>query len=308
MTTLTLKFFMTDEGRQQAFIKTGVMPPLKNTAEYDMTQQATAEQRATILPLAKIDNENIVLEWAYGNTPHFSKNPTLAELAQAAATYTAEQDAKTTKHILDEIASNTKSIRSHIKKRDHNLPSYAYMKPKDIADAKRLSISLDEYETTLAEYKQLQPEFAAEAAERKARSETYDAEKKAEREARQAELKAMKTTWIEQHGSEHLRRACLAEGYDCQRLYVNERAAVEAPGFTPDISNTANWKDRSCPSVKALDALDVARKFDLGEPLIVWLTEEPNAKSHEYYEDDFRPCEAVVIRNYLDSYDLIQIL
>ena len=120
---------------------------------------------------------------------------------------------------------------------------------------------------------------------------------------------AEKTAWITEHGSDHLKRAHTA-GYDCQRLYVIERAALEAPGFTVDFNDSAEWKSRSCPSTEALDEAEAAKELDLGESSVVWLTEQPNAKrieTGEYFEI-FGATEAVVIEDFLGKYDLVKII
>jgi len=67
------------------------------------------------------------------------------------------------------------------------------------------------------------------------------------------EAAAEKACWIAAHGSAHLRRA-VGGRFDCQRLYALERAAIEAPGFVMDFYNGAAWRERSCPTVAALDA------------------------------------------------------
>lgn len=125
-----------------------------------------------------------------------------------------------------------------------------------------------------------------------------------------AEAHATKTAWGNAHGSEQLRRG-FERGHDCGRLYVVERAALEAPGYTVDYQDAAEWKDRACPSVSALNEADAAEKLNLGSVKIVWLTEaaRDRKRSHDYYDyDEFRPCEAVVISGYLGKYDLVKAL
>ena len=122
---------------------------------------------------------------------------------------------------------------------------------------------------------------------------------------------AERRMWIGEHGSAHLKRAH-GEGYDCQRLYVLERAGLEAPDFVVDFYQGAEWRERSCPTVAALDAGDAARELGLGEPVIVWLTSEPKpTKVEDEYgelEEPFEPCEAVVLRDYLGKYDLVRVI
>jgi hypothetical protein len=53
----------------------------------------------------------------------------------------------------------------------------------------------------------------------------------AEQERKAAAERAEREAWIGEHGSEHV-RACLAEGYDVDDLYVAERIALERSGWT----------------------------------------------------------------------------
>ena len=134
-----------------------------------------------------------------------------------------------------------------------------------------------------------------------------------------AEIKARhaaseKWQWISEHGSNHLQQ-CAERGYDCQRLYVLERAAVEAPGFTVDFNDSSDWKDRSCPTEEAIQAEIEAEALALtaSMPKVVWLTSAPShdvSDAYGYYDqpEPFEPCEAVVIRRYLDKYDLVQVI
>ncbi len=133
-------------------------------------------------------------------------------------------------------------------------------------------------------------------------------------ELRKERAEAEKRAWIEAHGSEHLKRA-FGKGYDCQRLYVVERAAIEASGFTVDYNDSAEWKARACPSSEGLDAEDaahaIAEALGLGEPETVWLTAGPEDRTarEEYDEEEpFEACEAIVLRKYLGKYDLVKVL
>ena len=130
------------------------------------------------------------------------------------------------------------------------------------------------------------------------------------RQLREAAQAAEKAAWIEAHGSTHLKRAC--REYNCQRLYVTERAALEAPGFVVDFNDAAAWKDRSCPTETALNVEEAARSLGLGEPVVVWLTKPPQAADRhdvdDYDVEEFESCEAVVLIKYLGKYDLVQIV
>lgn len=128
------------------------------------------------------------------------------------------------------------------------------------------------------------------------------------REAKAAAEKAAKEAaekerldWINQHGSDHLKKA-VAAGYNCKRLYVTERVNLEYPEFQADIDNKAEWKSRSCPSHEALE-------FSLRHPgsEVVWCTRRHDYKVPEpgYYDNEDEPAqEAVVIKDYLGDEDL----
>lgn len=126
-----------------------------------------------------------------------------------------------------------------------------------------------------------------------------------EREAQQLEKAAAaeeeKRRWADAHGSDHLKRA-LNRGHNSQRLYVSERAALEAPGFAVDFSDNAKWRSRSTPSVAALDAADAADAMNVGKAKIVWLT----SPTYEVADDEFDPREAIVIEEYLGKYYLVR--
>lgn len=142
-------------------------------------------------------------------------------------------------------------------------------------------------------------------------SEGFAAIRKARAEAEKARADAEKARWIDMHGSEYLRRACIEHGYNCQRRYVLERAALESPSYVVDWHNGAEWKSRSCPSEAALDELELAESLDLGsvEVEVVWLTENAQPeRSEDECPEEFEPCEAVVIRGYLGKYDLVKIV
>lgn len=131
----------------------------------------------------------------------------------------------------------------------------------------------------------------ARAAEQAALQAARDAErdrKNAERDA----AEAAKVAWIEANGSDHLRRA-IAGGYDCQRQYVTERAALEHPGFVVNFDGTADWRSRACPSPAALSLAEQTGGT------VVWLTRGMD-------EDDDGGREVVVITGFLGKHGLIR--
>jgi hypothetical protein len=152
----------------------------------------------------------------------------------------------------------------------------------------------DEYLAANATARERAEELAQEARER-------ESEREAAHQYQKEQAEIEKRTWIEQHGSDFLRKACLQAGHDCQRRYAIERAALEYPGYTVDFDDAAGWKARACPGEMALDeALAVG-----GD--VVWLTSRPSAEVGDWPEEEYwEPCEAVVIQKYLGRYDLVR--
>lgn len=119
--------------------------------------------------------------------------------------------------------------------------------------------------------------------------------------------------WAEAHGSEHLRK-CLARDYRCDRIYVLERSACEAPGYVVDFYDHASWNKRSNPSHAALiaeaEAIELAKQIGAGGAGIYWLTGAPKDRPDDADQEDegydFEECEIVAILNYLGKYDLVK--
>ena len=106
----------------------------------------------------------------------------------------------------------------------------------------------------------------------------------------------------------------LEAGEPMEELFPHLRAAVEAAGYVVDYEDSAKWKQRSCPSTAALDEADRVQALGLGLVEIVWLTDPAQDRKlseadDEYnYYNPFEPCEAVVVREYLDRYVLVKII
>lgn len=136
---------------------------------------------------------------------------------------------------------------------------------------------------------------------RRAREE-HEAREAAER-AERARRAAEKSAWVAEHGSDFIKKA-VAAGYDCQRRYVTERAALELPGFTVDFDDRADWRSRSCPSADALDRALALREAG-HDATVVWLTTPPSDPTSDGYDVDDEPREAIVVAAYLGHYTLV---
>ena len=158
-------------------------------------------------------------------------------------------------------------------------------------------------------------EYEKEKEEKRIRKEKEVAEQAARDAARETEKafrEQEKTEWIKNHGSQYL-KDCLELDVKANLEYVVERAELEYPGYTVDYAETAEWDEKFSPSPEALSELKKIRATG-AEAKIVWLTSPAQVRKAEpeydgygcRLDEEYEPCEAVVIRNYLDKYDLVK--
>lgn len=159
----------------------------------------------------------------------------------------------------------------------------------------------DSYNEALKEYKERKKEEEIEIKEQKER----DRKRNEKLEAIQKE----KENWIRKHGSKYL-NDCLDLDKKANLEYVVERAELEYPDYTVDYAENAEYETKVSPSQEALNELRELRENNI-ESDIVWLTKPAKIRNDEedgYYYDEpyepYDPCEAIVIKNYLDKYEL----
>jgi len=167
------------------------------------------------------------------------------------------------------------------------------------------------YKEYRAEFDSLKKEYNKVQEEKKAQREKEEAKERAKIEKREAQKefeKCLKATerlgWINANGSDYLKLA-VSLGYNCQRRYVEERAATELPDFDfeVDFDDEIKYRDRSCPSLDGLQEIVELKKKGF-EAKVVWLT----CPTSEKYCVDFSSCEAILIENYLGKYNCIKII
>lgn len=169
----------------------------------------------------------------------------------------------------------------------------------DYADDERTAYN----DPRLAERKTIREAYLKAEAEAKkeadAKAEAERKQRQAEREANEAELKAelkakrqaASAAWSAEHGSERL-RLCVAGGYACHKLYLQERAALElGEGWEVDTKDTAQIEDKANPSLEALKVVQSLPNGFEGE--VVWMTNPPNKSESDY---DFQSQEAIWIK------------
>lgn len=168
----------------------------------------------------------------------------------------------------------------------------------------------DNYRQAVSDYLNFMAEYRREQEERRAEEERRQAEIRADMEKRQAERAAAekaKKTWVEEYGSERLKKA-FSMGYECGKLYATERAALEFPGFVVDLEGRTDWGASVCPSLEALELEEEVRRYKFFDPdrmetFVCKLTRPPYPLD---YGEDWEPKEAVVVRRFLGKYDLIR--
>lgn len=308
MSTIKVQFKITDEARQAYTVRTGRVLAGTDVVLLNV-DELTAEERAAIIPVLGLPySENHVVDLQYApykltvvpettaDWVAIAGGLTVARKAQNAetnareATKLAEVMERVSSHFNELEALNDAELRRNV--RNHGY--YPYNTPggtgKAFADREAaLKARLEAYEPIWLAAQAAYQVFSAKAnAER-------EAAEQAETEAKQAERQA----WIDEHGSDFLKKAVNA-GYDCQRRYVTERAAIEHLNAIVDFNDNAKWRSRSCPSE---EALDLALKAG---GTVVWLTIPPHTQEQaDWAFNDFEACEAVVVGEFLGKYDVI---
>ncbi len=124
--------------------------------------------------------------------------------------------------------------------------------------------------------------------------------KKAREEAAQEAWDVDKAAWIEARGSDRLKKAH-ATGYPHNRAYLQERAAMElGEGWIVDMKNAYEWDRKASPSEQALHIEKTLKdKGFKAQTVLV------KSDGEERDDDAFEPFEAVVVREFLNRYDVI---
>ncbi|OPY56067.1 MAG: hypothetical protein A4E49_00301 [Methanosaeta sp. PtaU1.Bin112] len=167
--------------------------------------------------------------------------------------------------------------------------------------AKHAMIDSPEAKALIAEAeRQRAEERDEEDARRKAKDE-------AERQKQEAyakdlvEKETAKKAWIEANGSERLKLG-VARGYNCEKLYTLELCDSLPENFALDYDNKVRTKERSCPSLAALQLCEELEKAELpfvAAITVVWLPCGLNdllSDEDRYLEGPPRGGEAIEIK------------
>lgn len=102
--------------------------------------------------------------------------------------------------------------------------------------------------------------------EEKRAAEARRAKEKAERIRQQQEVR---NQWIAEHGSTRLQRMA-AEEIECERVYLDERLALERPGWQWYQQADGDYDDPRNPPEEAFAMLDQARQVEPTAKLVYW--------------------------------------
>lgn len=121
-------------------------------------------------------------------------------------------------------------------------------------------------------------------------------------------------SWIAEHGSPRLRLAD-ERRYKVNRTYAVERAAVEYPRFWVDTSGDSDVRERTDPSMEALELEQAVKTWvshqnldvDGVDPRIIWLAAPPKELDEYVDENDwlFEQQEAILVPEFLGRYSLV---
>ncbi len=134
--------------------------------------------------------------------------------------------------------------------------------------------------------------------EMKAQQAIKDAEAKKQDEAKKAR-RLSRLAWAQDHGSDQLRKG-LEQGYSCIKVYEEEYGKwVLGNGYVWDRDDVVEEKDRSCPSLEALEIVEVLVKDKrIGNRMadIKWLPEGLSALvADDDWDDTKKGCEAISV-------------
>lgn len=153
--------------------------------------------------------------------------------------------------------------------------------PEEFDATETLLGAVEAVEAARLEREKQQREYDEQVRQQKAADDAARAERDRQRKAEAADRAA----WIEQHGSDRLKR-CVAEGFEHSAIYFDERLAAERPGWQWYSELPGVTKDIRNPREEALTLLDRAR---LTEPSAILRWYESDAEYDDDGENEIEP-------------------
>jgi hypothetical protein len=134
-----------------------------------------------------------------------------------------------------------------------------------------------------------------------AKAERLKTDAEALRQSAEKETRRLaRLAWAQEHGSARLRKG-LEQGYSCIKQYEEEFSRfVLGEDYVWDRDNVVEEKTRSCPSLKALEIVEILikdKRIGQGNADVQWLPDGLSAlvKDEDWDEDTKQGCEAISV-------------
>ena len=296
MSTVTVIYYLSDQARRRIAVETGEVTSEEQTLVIDLAP-LTPDERARLLKVGACIDDVIKIKTIkppyYAGGDVYASDALLDGILTGAPDVLAQLDRMDAERAAAEQAGEAMKAGANAKiiaeARAYLESGPETTQPGNLVYNPKLFAGYPGYDEAVALIEQVKAEDARRSAIQREREEA----EKERADAKRAAKHAARLAWAEEHGSDRLKRG-LRAGHDCARLYYQERAAVEYPGYVYDHDDSASWNARACPSAAALDELDAVKAAHPGVTIkIVWLTTPP--ASGDERDEEWQECEAVVV-------------
>lgn len=305
MSSLIVRYKLSEEARKQEFAKTGTLPDTIILEQFTL-DNATPEIRKEIIDFTgtKLEVEIVSLKdiaypnsCTFGNSSlHIDRISSLEEIISHIRRMKDEQKEARIKKVGENYDKCVSILENAISSQDLNASGF-YTNDFEQNEIKEVlgEEKLNHYLSIRADFKKIESEVRneiLEARKLKEQLETAMREKKAKE----------KHEWIIQHGSERLKRSEEGE-YANNTAYAKERLESElGTGWILDIKDDFSWDRKVYPSLEALSLEKELREKGY-DAIIIWLKGVGKNSDLEFNEE----CEAILIQN-LCGYDAVKIM
>lgn len=319
---MIVKYNLSKEARDSAFVETGIRPPQEGATEIAPTE-LSREVRALIAPLATADGLNLV-RTQKGHYVYLPFAPNAGNLPEVLKIYqgwdSVVEEQRKVQEAKDEEARRVRILND--RKRSflwsvERLPEMesqvgsgkpAFLVPENAPeDLVAAFPELADLNNRLERLRIANTPLLDEHARQQELARQQEAEEAERRKAQKIVFEAEKTRWVAAFGSDSL-KGKTAAGYNCNSQYLKERVAAElpAPFIVPQDWDDLEQLPRSCPSDAAWEIEEAINFPDTVDPVtgatrkarVVWIKEK------DRYGETFG-YEAVLLDDYLGHWDLL---
>lgn len=230
-------------------------------------------------------------EWDEVLSAYFHSYKTNEEENQMVLQHELESIIQTTKEALEQDLYDSKHLNAITEEASYSPDNY-----KKISSKYKGCSRYDEAVTLFKEF--LTNYLTIKETENRIKEEEAQRQKDEEKAAQEKRIQE-RTDWINAHGSTELKKYNTAR-YDCKRMYVFERAALEYPGYLVDYKYNAKWEPIACPKD------NLFQEAERVGGRVVYLTKWPYSDTDDDYDlPEYAKVQAVVVNDFLEQYDLV---